>query len=73
MTPLWALTRLISRVVMIRTEAVEPIPLTGIRSATSENTKRVRAGIPPMLRRKRTGVRVRWSRLCSGTPLERAH
>ena len=31
------------------------------------------ASIPPMLRRKRTGVRVRWPCLCSRTPLKRAH
>ena len=73
MTPLWVPTRLISRVVMIRTEPVEPIPLTGIKGATSGNTKRAGVSIPPMLRRKRTGVRVRWSCLCSRTPLKRAH
>ena len=44
---------------MIQTEAVEPILLTGVRGATSRNAKRVRAGILPMLRRKRTGVRVK--------------
>ena len=41
MMPMWAPTRLISRVVMIRTEPVGPIPLTGIRSATIGNAKRV--------------------------------
>ena len=46
---------------MIPTKPIEPIPLTGIRGATSGNTKRVRAGVPPMLRRKRTGIRVKWS------------
>ena len=73
MMPLWVPTRHISRVVMIRTKPVEPIPLTGIRGAISRNAKRVRAGIPPMLRRKRRGIRVKWSCLCSGTPLKRAH
>ena len=67
----WVLTRHISRVVMIRTKPVEPIPLTGIRGATSRNAKRVGAGVPLMLRRKRTGVRVKWSCLCSRTPLKR--
>ena len=58
---------------MIQTEPVEPILLTGIRGATSRNAKRVGAGVPPMLRRKRTGIRVKWSCLCSGTPLKRVH
>ena len=73
MMPLWVPTQHISQVVMIPTEPIEPIPLTGIRGATSGNAKRVMAGVPPMLKRKRTGVRVKWSCLCSGTPLKRAH
>ena len=39
MTPLWVPTRHISRVVMIRTKPIEPIPLTGIRGATSGNAE----------------------------------
>ena len=35
--------------------------------------KEGQAGIPPMLRGKRTGIRVKWSCLCSGTPLKRVH
>ena len=62
-----------SQVVMIPTKPIEPIPLTGTRGATSGNAKRVGAGAPPMLRGKRTGVRVKWSCLCSGTPLKRVH
>ena len=73
MMPLWVLTRHISQVVMIRTEPIEPIPLTEIRGATSGNAKRVGAGTPPMLRGKRTGIRVKWSCLCFGTPLKRVH
>ena len=37
---------------MVRTEPVEPIPLTRIRGATSRNAKRVGVGIPPIAKRE---------------------
>ena len=73
MTPLWVPTQHISRVVMIQTKPIEPIPLPRVRGATNRNARRVGAGVLPMLRGKRTGVRVKWSCLCSRTPLKRVH
>ena len=54
--------------VIIWTELIERLLPTGPRGVTSGSVRKVGGGVPPMLGRKRKGVRARWFCLYSGTP-----
>ena len=65
---LWALTQHPNPAVIIRTEPIGQLLPTEPRGITSGSIRKVRGSVPPMLGRKRKGVRARWSCLHSGTP-----
>ena len=67
-TCLWALTQHPNPAVIIRTEPIGQLLPTGPRGVTSESVRKVGGSVPPMLGRKRKGVRARWPCLYSGTP-----
>ena len=65
---LWAPTQHPNSAVIIRTKPIGRLLPTGPRGVTSGSVRNVGGGVPPMLGRKRKGVRARWSCLYSGTP-----
>ena len=65
---LWALTQHPNPAIIIWTKPIGRLLPTGSRGITSRSVRKVGGGIPPMLGRKRKGIRARWSYLYSGTP-----
>ena len=66
-------TRHISQTGTILIGPIGPIYQTVIIGATRENGRNTDSDIPQMLRRRKIGVKEKWSCLCSGTPRRRAH